>query len=94
MILDMEKVPPPPYHRDAGLDLRLQNARMYSPSLTGIPPHLLLQIVYWTCPECTSSEERRASLYWICSSLRYTSRDLWIGESLLPNRSLFPDVSV
>ena len=94
MILDMEKSPPPPYRQDADLDARIQNARTYPPTLIGIPPHLLLQIVYWTCPECISPEERRASLYWMCSSLRYTCRDLWIGE-LHPFESLlFTDIPI
>ncbi|KAF8322806.1 uncharacterized protein EI90DRAFT_3060962 [Cantharellus anzutake] len=91
MILDMEKAPPPPpYLRDAELDARLQRTAKYPPTLVGVPPHLLLQIVYWTCPDFTSSEERRASFYWMCYSLRYTCRDLWIACMHILRSSYLP----
>ena len=80
MILGVEKAPPPPYMSGpSGSSLSSRRAQRIM--LNWLPAHVLLEIVYWTCPQGLSLQERHLSLYWMSSSMRYVCRDLWFGES-------------
>jgi len=58
--------------------------------LNWLPAHLLLEIVYWTCPEGLSPQERHLRLYWISSSLRHVCRDLWFACAHILRSSYLP----
>ena len=83
MILTVEKAPPP-YTQSASSIRSSRSSRNRDARLHRLPPHILLQVIYWTCPDGIAPEERRSMLYWMSSSLRYVCRSFWIGECSSP----------
>lgn len=82
MIVPNDDKAPPPYSKKAPSIVSNASASRRATTLNGLPAHLLLQVIYWTCPDGIDGERRRMMLYWMCTSLRYVSRDLWIGGYL------------
>lgn len=82
MIVPDDDKAPPPYSKKAPSIVSNASASRRATTLNGLPAHLLLQVIYWTCPDGIDGEHRRMMLYWMCTSLRYVSRDLWIGACL------------
>lgn len=80
MILTVEEKAPPPYTQHANSIRSSRSSRNCDARLNRLPPHILLQVIYWTCPDGIVPEERRFMLHWMSSSLRYVCRSLWTGE--------------
>lgn len=77
MILDEKPLmAPPPYSRRV----------TPKPTLSKLPPHLLLQIVYFTFPMSDGkfsgegkNERQRQTLHWLHTSLRFVNRALYVA---------------
>ncbi|KAF8063987.1 hypothetical protein FPV67DRAFT_1697859 [Lyophyllum atratum] len=85
MIIDSKVLmhPPPPYVSSAGLP-PFPSASSPSHTLTTLPSHLLLQIVYATFPQAplpdqAKVERQRKTLYWLSVSLRLVDRTLYVA---------------
>ncbi|KAG5635304.1 hypothetical protein H0H81_011776 [Sphagnurus paluster] len=83
MIIDEKTLmhPPPPYVDSPGLPPFPSTARR-APTLTTLPPHLLLAIIYATFPQTPHPDEstparQRRTLYWLSVSLRLVNRTLY-----------------
>jgi hypothetical protein len=87
MVVINDKLPPPPPYHIVRHPPRTQLApppfrsRRACRSLVELPQHVLLQIVYATCPDDIPPERLRRRLYWVAMYLRLTSRALYVGES-------------
>ncbi|KAF8953463.1 hypothetical protein BDZ97DRAFT_1713044 [Flammula alnicola] len=104
-------LPPPPYHSSRSsssyggsthtlTSLPLPLPPNSKPTLTSLPPHILLQIIHHTFPqgkpqlpsynphdrydtayyEDTKPERQRKTLFWLSTSLRLVSRQLYIAS--------------
>ncbi|RDB23540.1 hypothetical protein Hypma_009264 [Hypsizygus marmoreus] len=86
MIID-EKVimqPPPPYFSSPGPPPFPGSSSRPRATLTTLPSHILLQIVYATFPQTDSAdqdkvERQRKTLYWLSVSLRLVNRVLYVA---------------
>ncbi|KAH7340627.1 hypothetical protein B0J17DRAFT_652119 [Rhizoctonia solani] len=104
MVIINDKIPPPPpYHTGprhpgprANVHGQLQlgpppfQARRTCHSLIELPQHVLLQIVYATCPDDIPAERLRRRLYWVAMYLRLTSRALYIASMHLLRSTYLP----
>lgn len=91
MIIDEKFIlaPPPPYISGGGSIVLGSNnpfrRRRSEISLSALPSHLLLQIVYSTFPSPVKNLDgelfalQRESLYFLETSLRFVNRALYIG---------------
>ncbi|KAH0579601.1 hypothetical protein H2248_002452 [Termitomyces sp. 'cryptogamus'] len=76
MILDTKaKAPPPPYFSSS------DGARI-TPTLSTLPPHILLHIIYLTFPQSSLPDlpklaRQRKTLYWLSISLRLVDRTFY-----------------
>ncbi|KAK0210380.1 hypothetical protein DFS33DRAFT_1270432 [Desarmillaria ectypa] len=71
--------PPPPFTPS-------ETRPKQKPALGGLPPHLLLKIVYCTFPQRDGNfegegkiERQRMTLYWLVTSLRLVNRSLYVA---------------
>ncbi|GLB44261.1 hypothetical protein LshimejAT787_1601910 [Lyophyllum shimeji] len=86
MIIDSKVImhPPPPYASSStGLPPFPGTSRPRL-TLTSLPPHILLQIVYATFPQTplpdqAKIERQRKTLYWLSVSLRLVDRTLYVA---------------
>ncbi|QRW00446.1 protein-binding protein [Ceratobasidium sp. AG-Ba] len=105
MVIINDKLPPPPPYQSARHPLpRTPNtpntptalypppfrARQTCRSLTDLPQHILLQIVYATCPDDVSPDRLRRRLYWVAMYLRLTSRALYVASMHLLRSTYLP----
>lgn len=92
VVINDKLPPPPPYHTgarhphphphpQAQLAPPPFRTRRACRSLVQLPQHVLLQIVYATCPDDIPPDRLRRRLYWVAMYLRLTSRALYTGES-------------
>ncbi|KAH8101208.1 hypothetical protein BXZ70DRAFT_988159 [Cristinia sonorae] len=87
IILDekMTLPPPPPYIPASPVQVsppppfQSYSTTRYAPTLTGIPPYILLRIVYETFSRHASIEKQRKTLYWLNVSLRLVSKATYIA---------------
>ncbi|KAG5641216.1 hypothetical protein DXG03_005749 [Asterophora parasitica] len=93
MILDEKALlvmqPPPSYASStsassAGLPPFPSSARAPPPTLTSLPPHLLLHIIYLTFPQTplpdqATIQRQRKTLYWMSVKLRVVDRTMYIA---------------
>lgn len=83
IILDekMTLPPPPPYVPPAQLSPPPPfPCQAQKPTLTTVPPYILLRIVYETFSRHASIEKQRKTLYWLNVSLRLVNRATYVGE--------------
>ena len=74
--------PPPPYIDPAQVSPPpFPTQSRVPPTLSTLPPHLLLRIVYETFSQ-GQVEKQRKVLYWLTMSLRQVNRSIYIGELL------------
>ncbi|KAG9088240.1 hypothetical protein FS749_002336, partial [Ceratobasidium sp. UAMH 11750] len=102
MVIVNDKLPPPPpYHTARHPAPRAPNAEAQLPpppfrarqtcrSLADLPQHVLLQIVYATCPDDVPPERLRRRLYWVAMYLRLTSRALYTASMHLLRSTYLP----
>ncbi|KAG8751328.1 hypothetical protein FRC12_012498, partial [Ceratobasidium sp. 428] len=104
MVIVNDKLPPPPpYHTVRHPAPRLPAAstptqlhpppfcaRQTCQSLGELPQHVLLQIVYATCPDDVAPDRLRRRLYWVAMYLRLTSRALYIASMHLLRSTYLP----
>ena len=78
-------LPPPPPYVEAGPLSPPPFPTQNRPPLTlsTLPPHLLLRIVYETFTEGRVEKQRKV-LYWLTMSLRRVNRSVYIGEHASP----------
>lgn len=83
VILDEKSlmIPPPPPYVEAGpiSPPPFPSDSRAPPTLSTLPPHLLLRIVYETFSN-GRVEKQRKLLYWLTMSLRLVNRSVYIGE--------------
>ncbi|TCD64860.1 hypothetical protein EIP91_003564 [Steccherinum ochraceum] len=84
MIILEEKMslpPPPPYVLPAPVSPPppFRQSEKSAPTLTNIPPYILLRIVYELFSRQASIEKQRQTLYWLNINLRRVSRGLYIA---------------
>jgi hypothetical protein len=77
--------PPPPYNVAGAAPLPPFPHRRQQLTLSVLPPHLLLKIVYMTFPQTPGVDEgrlerQRKTLYWLCTSLRLVNKALYTGK--------------
>ncbi|KAG5352544.1 hypothetical protein C0989_001761 [Termitomyces sp. Mn162] len=76
MILDTKaKAPPPPYFSSS-------DGPRITPTLSNLPPHILLHIIYLTFPQSSLPDlpklaRQRKTLYWLSISLRLVDRTFY-----------------
>ncbi|KAG9126095.1 hypothetical protein FRC07_004913 [Ceratobasidium sp. 392] len=102
MVIVNDKLPPPPpYHTARHPEPRSPNtptqlhpppfrARQACRSLDDLPQHVLLQIVYATCPDDVAPERLRRRLYWVAVYLRLASRALYTASMHLLRSTYLP----
>ncbi|EUC62004.1 hypothetical protein RSOL_411950 [Rhizoctonia solani AG-3 Rhs1AP] len=103
VVINDKLPPPPPYHTGprhpgprANANGQLQlgpppfQSRRACHSLVELPQHVLLQIVYATCPDDIPAERLRRRLYWVAMYLRLTSRALYIASMHLLRSTYLP----
>ncbi|CAE6518703.1 unnamed protein product [Rhizoctonia solani] len=103
VVIDDKQPPPPPYHtgpRHPGPRTNTNGQFQLGPppfqsrrtchSLVELPQHVLLQIVYATCPDDIPAERLRRRLYWVAVYLRLTSRALYIASMHLLRSTYLP----
>jgi hypothetical protein len=88
--------PPPPFSEVAGSN---ENIRVSKPTLSTLPAHLLLLIVYSTFPQQdgryegeSKIERQRMNLYWLETSLRLVNKALFTGKGGLLMYPLLNDI--
>ncbi len=84
VILDEKSLmlPPPPPYVEAGpiSPPPFPTQSRAPPTLSTLPPHILLRIVYETFSDGRVEKQRKV-LYWLTMSLRLVNRSVYIGES-------------
>ncbi|KAF8610367.1 hypothetical protein BDV93DRAFT_430529 [Ceratobasidium sp. AG-I] len=102
MVIVNDKLPPPPpYHtaRHPAPHGTTQQTQLHPPpfrprqtchSLVELPQHVLLQIVYATCPDDVSPDRLRRRLYWVSIYLRLTCRALYTASMHLLRSTYLP----
>lgn len=101
VIINDKLPPPPPYHIGARHPAPRSSEQSQLPpppfrsrrtchSLIELPQHILLQIVYATCPDNIDPERLRIRLYWVAMYLRLTSRALYIASMHLLRSTYLP----
>ncbi|KAF8758287.1 hypothetical protein RHS01_02949 [Rhizoctonia solani] len=103
VVIDDKLPPPPPYHsgpRHPGPRTNANGRVELAPppfqsrrtchSLVELPQHILLHIVYATCPDYIPAERLRRRLYWVAMYLRLTSRAVYIASMHLLRSTYLP----
>ncbi|CCO28790.1 hypothetical protein BN14_02788 [Rhizoctonia solani AG-1 IB] len=102
VVINDKLPPPPPYHvgpRYPGPQANAGQVQLGPPpfqsrrachSLIELPQHVLLHIVYATCPDDIPAERLRRRLYWVAMYLRLTSRALYIASMHLLRSTYLP----
>ncbi|KAG6843896.1 hypothetical protein H0H87_011921, partial [Tephrocybe sp. NHM501043] len=80
MIIDI-KSPPPPYFPSPSSPLP-RSSTWPPPSLTSLPPHILLHIIYLTFPQSSLPDapkltRQRKTLYWLQTTLRRVDKTMY-----------------
>jgi hypothetical protein len=75
----VQMLPPPAYAYALSPPPLPSHTSRRKATLTSLPPHILLAVVYHTFPDRPVEKQRR-TLYWLSACLRTVSRSFYIGE--------------